>query len=73
VLKEKELVKTKGVKEWQQEECIWDSFIETIKHYNIVGLKTNLLPSGSLQSNWVGLLDNLATTQPMKQISNLSF
>jgi len=31
VLKEKEVVKTKGTKDWQQEEHLWDSFIETIR------------------------------------------
>jgi hypothetical protein len=55
MFKEKELVKTKGVKEWQQEKRIWDSFIETIKHYNIVGLKTNLLPSMKGHCKIIGL------------------
>jgi hypothetical protein len=55
VFKEKELVKTKGVKEWQQEECIWDLFIETIKHYSIVGLKTNQLPSMKVHCRVIGL------------------
>jgi hypothetical protein len=31
VFKERELVNTKGVKELQQEECLWDSFIEIIR------------------------------------------
>jgi hypothetical protein len=55
VFKEKEPVKAKGAKEWQQEKCIWDSFIETIKHCNIVGLKTNLLPSMKVHCRIIGL------------------
>jgi hypothetical protein len=55
MFKEKELVKAKGVKEWQQEKCIWDSFIETIEYYNIVGLKTNLLPSMKVHCRIIGL------------------
>jgi hypothetical protein len=31
VFKERELVKIKGPKDWQQEEYLQDSFIETIK------------------------------------------
>jgi hypothetical protein len=31
VLKERELVKAKGAKDWQQEEHLWDSFIEVVK------------------------------------------
>jgi hypothetical protein len=31
VFKERELVKAKGAKDWQQEKCLWDSFIETIR------------------------------------------
>jgi hypothetical protein len=32
MLKEKELVKAKGVEYWQLEECLWDSFIDTIRY-----------------------------------------
>jgi hypothetical protein len=31
VLKEREMVKAKGVEAWQQEKCIRESFIETIR------------------------------------------
>jgi len=31
VFKERELVNTKGVKELQQEECLWDFFIAIVR------------------------------------------
>jgi hypothetical protein len=31
-LKERELVKAKGFKYWQQEKCLGDSFIEIVRH-----------------------------------------
>jgi hypothetical protein len=31
VFKERELVKTRGAKDWQQEKCLWDLFIEIVK------------------------------------------
>jgi hypothetical protein len=31
MLEERQLVKTKGTEDWQGEEHLWDSFIETIK------------------------------------------
>jgi hypothetical protein len=31
VFKERELIKAKGAKDWQQKNHLWDSFIGTIK------------------------------------------
>jgi hypothetical protein len=36
MFKERELIKTEGAKEWQQEERLWDVFIE-----NIIQLQSN--------------------------------
>jgi hypothetical protein len=30
VLKDRELVKAKGTKDWQQEECLWDSLFKNL-------------------------------------------
>jgi hypothetical protein len=39
VFKERELVKTKGVEEWQEKKHLQDSFIETIKQIQHSGAK----------------------------------
>ncbi len=53
MLKERELVKTKGVEDWQQEKCLHDSFIETIRQLQHSGAKNQptTINEGSLQSN----------------------
>jgi len=65
VFKERELVKTKGAKKWQQEEHLQDFFIETIRQlqHNGVEKQPAIINEGSLQSNWVRLLDNSTMTQ----------
>jgi hypothetical protein len=65
VFKERELVKTKGAKEWQQEECLHDSVIETIKQLQHSGAKKQhaIINEGSLYNNWAGLPDNSTTIQ----------
>ncbi len=42
MFKFKKFVKAKGVEDWQQEKCLWDSFIETIKQLQHSG--TNKQP-----------------------------
>jgi hypothetical protein len=66
VFKERDPIKAKGAKDWQQEKHLWDSFIENIKQVQHGGTKKQLatINEGLLQSNWVGLLDNSTTIQP---------
>ncbi len=63
MFKERELVE-----DWQQEEHLRDSYIETIRQLQHGG--TNKQPSiineESLQSNWVGLPDNSTIIQPVE-------
>ncbi len=65
MFKEREPIKTKGVKEWQQEECIQDSSIEIVKELQHSGAKKQpiIINEGSLQNNWARLLDNSTMTQ----------
>jgi hypothetical protein len=61
----KELDKAKGAKDWQWEECLWDSFIETVRQLQHGGIEkqpttTNEEP---LQNNWAKLLSNTTTIQ----------
>ncbi len=67
VFKEREPIKTKGAKEWQQKERLQYSFIEIVKRLQQSGAKKQLatINEGSLQSNWVGVLDNLTMSQPI--------
>ncbi len=67
MFKERELVNTKGVKELQQEECLWDSFIEIVRKLQHSGVEKQvvIINEGSLQSNWVGLPNNPTMTQPI--------
>jgi len=37
VLKERELVKAKGIEDWQWKKRLWDSFIETIRQLQCGG------------------------------------
>jgi hypothetical protein len=64
VFKERELVKTKGAEEWQQEECLQD-FIKIVRQlqHSRVERRPVIISEGSLQSNWVGLLNNSTMTQ----------
>jgi hypothetical protein len=39
VFKEREPIKTKGVKKWQQEECLRDFFIEIVKQLQHSGVE----------------------------------
>jgi hypothetical protein len=39
VLKEKELVKAKGTKDWQWKKHLWNSFIETIRQLQHGGIE----------------------------------
>jgi hypothetical protein len=65
VFKERDLIKAKGAKNWQQKEHLWDSFIENIRQVQHGGNEKQLatINEGLLQSNWVGLLDNSTTIQ----------
>ncbi len=51
MFKEKELAKTKGVEEWQQEERLQDSFIEIVRQLQHSGAKEQLatINEGSLR------------------------
>jgi hypothetical protein len=65
----------------EQEELLWDLFIKLLDNYDIMGLKTNLLPSMKLHYRVIRLdcliillqINWLKEIEPMKQISNLSF
>ncbi len=61
----RELIKTKGAKDWQEEKHIQDSFIEIIRHLQHDELKKQLatINDSSLQNNGAGLPDNPTTTQ----------
>ncbi len=50
MFKERELVKTKGAKEWQQEECLRDFFIEIVRQLQHSGVEKQLatINEGSL-------------------------
>ncbi len=65
VFKERELVKTRGAKDWQQEKCLWDLFIEIVKQLQHSGAENQhtTINEGLLQSNWVGSPNNPATTK----------
>ncbi len=58
MFKEREPVKAKGAKDWQQEEHLWDSFIETIRQLQHNGAKNQptTINEGLLQSNWLDCL-----------------
>jgi hypothetical protein len=53
MFKERELVKAKGVEDWQQEECLQDSFIEIVRQLQHSGAKNQptTINEGSLQNN----------------------
>jgi hypothetical protein len=53
VFKERELVKAKGVEDWQQEECLRDSFIEIVRQLQHSGAENQpiTINEGSLQNN----------------------
>jgi hypothetical protein len=63
VFKERELVE-----DWQQEEHLWDSYIETIRQLQHGGTnkQPNIINEESLQSNRVGLPDNSTIIQPVE-------
>ncbi len=42
MLKEKELVKAKGIEDWQWKEHLWNSFIETIRQLQHGGIEKQL-------------------------------
>jgi hypothetical protein len=65
VFKEREPVKAKGAKDWQQEKCLWDSFIEIVRQLQHGGTnkQPTIINEDSLQSNWARLLYNSTTTQ----------
>jgi hypothetical protein len=53
MFKKRELVKTEGAEEWQQEECLWDVFIKNIIQLQRNGAEkqSTIINEGSLQSN----------------------
>jgi hypothetical protein len=54
VFKERESIKAKGAKKWQQGKCLQDSFIETIKQLQHSGAEKQptTINESSLQSSW---------------------
>jgi hypothetical protein len=64
-LKEREPVKAKGIKYWQQEKCLQDSFIEIVRHlqHGENDKQPTTTTKEPFQSNWVGLFDNSIITQ----------
>ncbi len=68
MFKERELVKAKGAKDWQQEEHLQYSFIEIVRQLQHGGINKQpiIINEESLQSNWVGLLDNPIIIQLVK-------
>jgi hypothetical protein len=67
VFKEREPVKAKGTKDWQQEKHIQDSFIKIVKQLQHGGTNKYhvTINKESLQSNWARLSNNPTTTQPV--------
>ncbi len=65
MFKGREPIKTKGAKYWQQEERLLVLFIEIVRQLQHSGVENQptTINEGSLQNNWVGLPNNLATTQ----------
>jgi hypothetical protein len=55
VFKERELVKTKGVEEWQQEKHLRNFFIEIIKQLQHSGVEKNLQLLMKVQCKIIGL------------------
>ncbi len=53
MFKERELVKAKGVEDWQQEECLRDLFIEIVRQLQHSGVENQptTINEGSLQNN----------------------
>jgi hypothetical protein len=65
VFKERELVKIKWAEKWQQEELLWDPFIESIKlKHSGAKKQPTTINEGSLQTNWARLPNNPTMTQP---------
>jgi hypothetical protein len=54
VFKERELVKTKGAKEWQKKNVYEIFSLKLLDNYNIVGLKNNLLLSMRVHCKVIG-------------------
>jgi hypothetical protein len=68
MLKERESVKAKGVKDWQQDEHLRNLYIEIVRQLQHSGARKQptTINEGSLQSNWARLPNNLTMTQPIK-------
>ncbi len=68
MFKEREPVKSKGSKDWQKEECLWNLYIETVKQLKHNGAKNQptTINEGLLHI-WVKLPDNPTTTKPIER------